>query len=106
MDVNFVPKLKELSDKYRAAVIESVQLLDGAVLVNCDKGNYCFFYDFNKDFSDVDAVTVPLFHWQQKRRYSELQGLIDRKTVVHTKISNTAKMDVIALLHRIPITIK
>ena len=81
MDVNFIPKLKELSGKYRAAAIESVQLLDGAVLVNCDKGNFCFFYDFNKDYSEVDAIPVPLFHWQQKRRYSELRGLIDRKMV-------------------------
>lgn len=81
MDANFVPKLKELADKYSAAVIESVQLLDGAVLVKCDKGDYCFFYDFNKDYTDVDAIAVPLFHWQQKRRYSELRGLIDRKMV-------------------------
>ncbi len=81
MDVNFVSKLKELADKYSAAVIESVQLLDGAVLVKCDKGDYCFFYDFNQDYSHVDAIAVPLFHWQQKRRYSELRGLIDRKMV-------------------------
>ena len=81
MDANFVPKLKELADKYSAAAIDSVQLLDGAVLVKCDKGDYCFFYDFNKDYSDVDAIAVPLFHWQQKRRYSELRGLIDRKMV-------------------------
>lgn len=81
MDANFIPKLKELADKYSAAAIESVQLLDGAVLVKCDKGSFCFFYDFDKDFSDVDAIAVPLFHWQQKRRYSELRGLIDRKMV-------------------------
>lgn len=81
MDMNFVSKLKELSEKYSAAVIEEVTLLDGAVLVNCDKGSYCFFYDFNRDFSDVDAIPVPMFHWQQKRRYSELRGLLDRKMV-------------------------
>lgn len=81
MDVNFVSKLKELSEKYSAAVIDEVTLLDGAVLVNCDKGSYCFFYDFNKDYSDVEAIPVPMFHWQQKRRYSELRGLLDRKMV-------------------------
>ena len=81
MDVNFVSKLKELSEKYSATVIDEVTLLDGAVLVNCDKGSYCFFYDFNKDYSDVEAIPVPMFHWQQKRRYSELRGLLDRKMV-------------------------
>ena len=81
MDKNFVSKFKELAEKYSAAVIEDVQLLDGAVKVTCDKGCYCFFYDFNKDFSQVDAIAVPLFHWQLKRRYSELRGLLDRKMV-------------------------
>ncbi len=81
MDVNFVSKLKELSEKYSAAVIEDVQLLDGAVLVTCDKGKYSFFYDFENAPCPEDAVGVPMFHWQQKRRYSELRGLLDRKMV-------------------------
>ena len=46
MDVNFIPKLKELSQKYSAAEIANVELLDGAVRIDCDKGSYCFFYDF------------------------------------------------------------
>ena len=81
MDVNFISKFKELSDKYSAAAIREVELLDGAVRVVCDKGSFCFFYDFSKDFSQVDAIAVPMFHWQQKRRYSELRGLLDRKMV-------------------------
>ena len=81
MDGNFVSKFKELAQKYSAADIEAVQILDGAVKVTCDKGSYCFFYDFNKDYSGENAVAVPMFHWQQKRRYSELRGLLDRKMV-------------------------
>ena len=81
MDVNFESKFRELAQKYSAADIESVELLDGAVKVVCDKGSYCFFYDFAADYSQVDAIAVPMFHWQQKRRYSELRGLLDRKMV-------------------------
>ena len=81
MDTNFVSKLLELSQKYKTSTIEKVDLIDGAVLVKSNVGTYCFFYDFEKDFSNLDAVAVPMFHWQQKRRYAELQGLIDRKIV-------------------------
>lgn len=81
MDSRFIEKLQELSNKYSAADIRSVELVDGAVIVRCDKGDYCFFYDFNKEFSYEGVKNVPMFHWQQKVRYSALQGLLDRKMV-------------------------
>ena len=81
MDINFAAKLKELSDKYSAADIQDVTLIDGAVVVTCDKGKFCFFYDFNREFNVEVAENVPLFHWQLKRKYVELRGLLDRKMV-------------------------
>ena len=49
MDANFIPKLLELAEKYRAAEDLKVSLEDGAVLVRCDKGSFRFFYDFNME---------------------------------------------------------
>lgn len=49
MDANFIPKLLELTEKYRAAEDLKVSLEDGAVLVRCDKGSFRFFYDFNME---------------------------------------------------------
>lgn len=81
MDANFIPKLKELAQKYSAAEIQNVELLNGAVRIDCDKGSFCFFYDFNKDWDQPGVVSAPLFHWQLKRKYSELRGLLDRKMI-------------------------
>lgn len=81
MDANFIPKLKELSQKYSVADITNAELLDGAVRIDCDKGAFCFFYDFNKDWQMDGVVSAPLFHWQLKRKYSELRGLLDRKMI-------------------------
>lgn len=81
MDSNYIEKFKELADKYSAAADVEMELADGAVKVVCDKGRFCFFYDFNKDFAVEGFRNVPLFHWQQKRKYSELRGLLDRKIV-------------------------
>jgi len=81
MDANFIPKLKELAQKYSAADIRNVELLNGAVRIDCDKGAFCFFYDFNKEWKLEGVVSVPLFHWQLKRKYSELRGLLDRKMI-------------------------
>lgn len=81
MDNNFAAKFRELADKYSVAGDIDVELVDGAVKVRCDKGNFCFFYDFNRDFQYEQYENVPLFHWQAKRRYTELRGLLDRKVV-------------------------
>lgn len=81
MDSNYIEKFKELADKYSAAAGIEVELVPGAVKVACDKGRFCFFYDFNQDFAFDGYRNVPLFHWQQKRKYSELRGLLDRKMV-------------------------
>lgn len=81
MDSNYIEKFKELADKYSAAAGIEAELVDGAVKVECDKGSFCFFYDFNKRFAFEGFKNVPLFHWQQQRKYSELRGLLDRKVV-------------------------
>lgn len=81
MDKNFVPMLTELAEKYRAAADIAVCAEPGAVKVSCDKGNFRFFYDFNVPMEDGEFISVPLFHWRQKRRYSELRGLVERKMV-------------------------
>ena len=81
MDGNFVEKIKELADKYSAAQDIAVELVEGAVKVSCDKGKYCFFYDFDRKFEYEGFVNVPMFHWQAQRRYIELRGLLDRKMI-------------------------
>lgn len=81
MDSLFIPKLKELAAKYSAAELHKVELLDGAVRIDCDKGQFRFFYDFNKDWNLDGVVSVPLFHWRLKRKYVELRGLLERKMI-------------------------
>lgn len=81
MDNAFIPSLLELADKYASCSDLQVKLEDGAVLVDCNKGAYRFFYDFGKELPNDRYTNVPLYHWQQKRRYSELKGLLDRKMV-------------------------
>ena len=81
MDSKFVPSLIELTEKYAAASRLSARLEDGAVIVECDKGKFRFFYDFNIQLPQDDYKNVPLFHWRQKRRYTELLGLVRRDMV-------------------------
>lgn len=81
MDGNFIPSLVELAGKYAAAQDVRVTLEDGAVCVCCDKGQFRFFYDFSRALPEDEYTNVPLYHWQQKRRYSELRGLLDRKVI-------------------------
>lgn len=82
MDSNFSANLIKMAEKYSAAEDLKLELEDGAIKLKCDKGKFCFFYDFDKTFDFEGYVNVPVFHWQQKRRYSELKGLVDRKIVV------------------------
>lgn len=81
MDSKFVPSLIELAEKYAAASQLSVQLEDGAVTLECNKGKFRFFYDFNRQLPQDTFKNVPLFHWRQKRRYIELKGLVQRDMV-------------------------
>lgn len=81
MDEKFIPSLIELSEKYAAADISMVQLEDGAVKIDCDKGKFRFFYDFKKKFADDGYKAVPLYHWQAQPKYIQLRGLLDRKMV-------------------------
>ena len=97
MDANFIPKLLELTEKYRAAEDLKVSLEDGAVLVRCDKGSFRFFYDFNMEPRDDCYTPVPLFHWQAQPKYLQLRGLIDRGMVepapamrIHHMVSHDA----------------
>lgn len=97
MDNNFIPKLLELSEKYRAAENLSVELEDGAVKLSCDKGSFRFFYDFSKSFADDGFKPVPLYHWQAQPKYIQLRGLIDRHMVepalamrIHHMVSHSA----------------
>ncbi len=81
MDKNFCTSLIKMAEKYSAAENLQPELVDGALKLKCNKGNFCFFYDFNKTFDFDGYINVPMFHWQLKRRYSELRGLLDRKVV-------------------------
>lgn len=97
MDANFIPKLLELAEKYRAAEDLKVELEYGAVLVRCDKGSFRFFYDFNMEPKNDGYTPVPLFHWQAQPKYIQLRGLIDRGMVepalamrIHHMVSHDA----------------
>lgn len=81
MDELFVPRLIELAEKYRAAGQLRAETEEGAVRVRCDKGDFRFFYDLSSPRDVPGTISVPMFHWQQKRRYSELKGLLDRGVV-------------------------
>lgn len=81
MDRQFTAKLRELADKYSVAENVEAELADGAVKVCCGKGAFCFFYDFTQKYAYEGFQNVPLFHWQSKRRYAELRGLLDRKMI-------------------------
>lgn len=77
MESKFVSFLTELAAKYSAASDINVELEDSAVKVSCNKGNYRFFYDFNKEYPEDNYRNVPLYHWQLKRRYIELRNILD-----------------------------
>lgn len=81
MDSDFIPSLLELAEKYKAAEDIRVRPEEGAVRISCNKGAFRFFYDFSMAPREDGYVNVPLYHWQQKRRYSELKALVDTKTV-------------------------
>ena len=81
MDVQFIPRLLELAEKYAAAAELRAELEDGAVKISCDKGCFRFFYDFNRELPQDEYKNVPLYHWQAQPKYIQLRGLIDRKMV-------------------------
>lgn len=81
MDADFIPKLRELAEKYNAAQKLCAELEDGAVTVRCDKGAFRFYYDFSMDLPKDEYAAVPLYHWQAQPKYIQLKGLLDRKMV-------------------------
>lgn len=81
MDKKFIAYLTELADKYSVASDLHVDLEDGAVKIRCNKGAFRFFYNFNTAFTDDEYKSVPLYHWQLKRRYMELRNILDNKMV-------------------------
>ena len=81
MDNRLIPCLTELADKYAVVQDLQVELETGAVKVTCDKGAFRFFYDFAMPLPTDGFQNVPLYHWQQKRSYVELRGLLDRKMI-------------------------
>ena len=81
MDADFIPKLKELAEKYNAAQKLCTELEDGAVTVRCDKGAFRFYYDFSMNLPKDEYAAVPLYHWQAQPKYIQLKGLLDRKMV-------------------------
>ena len=83
MDSKFIPYLTELAAKYSVAADVKVQLEEGAVKIDCDKGSYRFFYDFARELPCDGYRNVPLYHWQLKRRYVELRNILDTGMVVN-----------------------
>ena len=81
MDADFIPKLRELAEKYNAAQKLCAELEDGAVTVRCDRGAFRFYYDFSMDLPKDEYAAVPLYHWQAQPKYIQLKGLLDRKMV-------------------------
>lgn len=81
MDADFIPKLRELAEKYNAAQDLQVELEDGAVKIRCDKGCFRFYYDFSMKLPEDGYTAVPLYHWQAQPKYIQLKGLLDRKMV-------------------------
>lgn len=81
MDADFIPKLRELAEKYNAAQKLCAELEDGAVTVRCDKGAFRFYYDFSMNLPKDEYAAVPLYHWQAQPKYIQLKGLLDRKMV-------------------------
>lgn len=81
MDADFIPKLKELAEKYNAAQKLCAELEDGAVTVRCDRGAFRFYYDFSMNLPKDEYAAVPLYHWQAQPKYIQLKGLLDRKMV-------------------------
>lgn len=85
MDHKFIPYLQEMCAKYDVAKDLEITLEEGAVKIVCDKGAYRFFYDFSMPLPDDGCKAVPLFHWQNKRRYMELRNILDTR-MVHTPL--------------------
>ena len=81
MDADFIPKLRELAEKYNAAQKLCAELEDGAVTVRCDRGAFRFYYDFSMNLPKDEYAAVPLYHWQAQPKYIQLKGLLDRKMV-------------------------
>ena len=80
-DKLFVPYLKELADKYSAASDIQVELKEGEICLQCDKGSYSFFYDLAKYEASAGKTAVPLLHWRNKRKYIELKNILKTKMI-------------------------
>lgn len=77
----FIPYLKELAEKYSVAAKLSVQTEDNAVLVDCDKGSFRFFYRFGGSVQADSRQNVPMLYWRANRRYAEMKNVLDQKLV-------------------------
>lgn len=81
MDNQFIPKLSMMVEKYSLADNFQAELESGAVKISCNKGNYRFFYDFNRKMSEDKFINLPLYHWQSKRRYIELRNILQNNFI-------------------------
>lgn len=75
--VKMCEALSELAAKYDAAQIIDFEELSGGYQVTCNKGKFHFTYDYQQ----LQSTQIPLFHWQVKRKYAEMQGLLKAETV-------------------------
>lgn len=77
-------KLRELAEKYSIAGNVTVGFEPGAITVQCDKGNFRFYYDFSRSLPNDELTNVPLLHWRLKRRYLELRNVLLQELVKTT----------------------
>lgn len=77
----FIPFLKELAEKYSIAGGIRVELEQGSVKIDCDKGSFRFIYHFAQSLPQDGYTNIPLFHWRNKRRYIELRNILDQKLI-------------------------
>lgn len=97
MDEKYAAHLAELAVKYSAAEDGlKTGFEPGAVLVQCSKGNFRFFYDFSAELPDDAFVNVPLFYGRSRRRYQELKHILDMQMIrepVAMRIKHIASRD-------------
>lgn len=77
----FAGYLQEMAQKYSIAAGLTVAFEEGAVLVDCDKGAYRFFYHFGKEPAQDGRTNVPLLHWRNNRKYVEIRNVLAQSLV-------------------------
>ncbi len=77
----FVSSLEELSKKYSVVNEMYVSFRPGRIVIRCGKGRFAFVYDFAADGPEPDAEFVPMLHWRNKRKYTELKSILDAKII-------------------------